>query len=162
MSFCSLQKFLQLAKVLCYYRSHNLVLETYFCFRIIFGITFAFSANSKIDFYKSVFKIHTKRILERWFMAIQILWGPHDGKCSQCGLSCPNVRMFMSEHSVTDLCKECWFLFVLECDIPPGSWENQVSDDWDVDTDMILSCDETQQIISTDMVMQEDQILLQS
>jgi hypothetical protein len=110
--------------------------------------------NSKIDFYESVFKIHIKRVSERGFMAIQILWGPHDGKCSQCGLSCPNVRMFMSEHSVTDLCKNCWFLFVLECNIPLGLWENQVSDDWDVDIDMILSSDNSQQIELADVAMQ--------
>lgn len=60
----------------------------------------------------------------------------------------------MSENSVTDLCKECWFLFVLECGIPLGIWEDQVSDDWDVDTDMVLTCDTTQQETATDMAIQ--------
>ena len=87
-------------------------------------------------------------------MTIQILRSPHDGKCSQCGLGNPSVRMLTSENSETHLCKDCWFLFVLECDIPLGNWEDQVSDDWDVDTDMILSCDTTQREISVDMAVQ--------
>ena len=60
----------------------------------------------------------------------------------------------MSERSTTELCKDCWFLFVLECDVPLGSWENQVSTDWDVDTDMIMTCDMTQQIELADVAMQ--------
>jgi hypothetical protein len=96
-------------------------------------------------------------------MTIQILWNPHDGKCSQCGFLSPNIRMFMSEKSITDLCKDCWFLFVLECNIPLGLWEDQVLGDWDIDTDMILTSDTTQQDLMTDMAIQsikKDQVSL--
>jgi hypothetical protein len=73
--------------------------------------------------------------------------------------------MFTSDYSTTHLCKDCWFWFVLECNIPLGSWEDQISDEWEVDIDMIMSCNTTQQETSINTAMQaidEDQVSLRA
>jgi len=54
---------------------------------------------------------------------------------------------------MTYFCKECWFLFVLECEIPLGRWYDEVSDDWIIDTDMILTCNDSKRIEVADVII---------
>lgn len=94
---------------------------------------------------------------------IQILWSPKYDKCSQCLDENSQIRMFTCDNSITYFCKNCWFLFVLECELNVDPWENQVDDtnweneiqhDWDVDVDIVLVCEDAERMESTKKTIQ--------
>lgn len=94
---------------------------------------------------------------------IQILWSPKDDKCSQCLAENSQIRMFTCDSSITYFCKDCWFLFVLECELNVDPWENQTDDanweneiqhDWDIDVDIVLMCEDAEHMESTKKSME--------